>query len=180
MKFALSSVNLILKLIAVQSANFAKLGIQVTEENLSTLMESVNTFARKMVIVGPEDITKVVLTVESVRYVSSLKESIIHRIYSFIFYYKLLLRYFCENYCLNFFKLIDTPIPPVDSKPKIKSFGSFRWLVLDYSVARKLTENGRRIVTHFCPYANGTSSNDPKANYVILCRSTLERFGVNK
>ena len=86
MKFALSSVNLILKLIAVQSATFAKLGIQVTEENLSTLMESVNTFARKLVIVGPEDITKVVLTVGSVRYVSSLKESIIHRIYSVIFY----------------------------------------------------------------------------------------------
>ena len=84
-KFAFSNVNLILKLGVVQSANFANLGVQVTEENLSTLMESVNTFARKMAIVGPEDITKVVLTVGSVRIVSSLKESIIHRIYSVIF-----------------------------------------------------------------------------------------------
>ena len=85
MKFVLSSVNLILKLIALQSANFAKLGAQVKEENLSTLMEFVNTFARKMGIVGPEYNTKVVLTVMSVKYVSSLKESIFHKIYSAIF-----------------------------------------------------------------------------------------------
>ena len=62
-----------------------KTGAQVKEENLSTLMEFVNTFARKMGIVGPEYITKVVLTAMSVKYVSNLKESIFHKIYSAIF-----------------------------------------------------------------------------------------------
>ena len=81
MKVVLLNVNFILKLIALRSAKSAKLGIQVTEEHLSTLMEIVITFARMLDIVGSENITKVVLTVESVKQVSSLKESIIHKIY---------------------------------------------------------------------------------------------------
>ena len=84
MKLVILNVNLILKLIALKRAKPAKLGIQVTEENLSTLMDIVNTFAQKMGIVGPGNITKVVLTVMSVKWVSSLKESIIHKIYSVI------------------------------------------------------------------------------------------------
>ena len=85
---------------------------------------------------------------------------------------------------VNFFKLIDTPstpIPPVDNKPKIKTFGSFRWLVIDHSVVRKLTDEnvGTMITQHFCPYDMSNPRLDPFAQYVLICGSTFTRFRVN-
>ena len=66
MKVPLLNVNLILKLTALKNAT-VNLGFQVMEENLSTLVVFVNTFAPNMDFVGPEKITKVVLTVGSVK-----------------------------------------------------------------------------------------------------------------
>ena len=77
------------------------------------------------------------------------------------------------------FKLIDTtepPIPPVDNEPKIKSFGSFRWLVTNYSVVRKLKEklSGDEI-DHFCPY----DYDGQDARWFLLCESTYLQLEVN-
>jgi len=67
-----------------------------------------------------------------------------------------------------------TPIPPVDNEPKIKFFGSYRWLVIDYSLARKLGDARG----HFCPIDVGKKNFDHKAQYVLICASTATRFGI--
>ena len=72
-------------------------------------------------------------------------------------------------------KLIDTPTPPVDNEPKIKSYGSFRWIVINFSEVRKLTEKlSGNTITHFCPY-----DITDKARWVLLCEETLLRLQVN-
>ena len=58
MKLVVLNVKIILKIIALKSANSAKLGILVAEENFSTLMEFMNNFDRVLDIVGPEILPK--------------------------------------------------------------------------------------------------------------------------
>ena len=76
------------------------------------------------------------------------------------------------------FKLIDTtepPIPPVDNEPKIKSFGSFRWLVIKYSVVRKLKEKLHGdAIDHYCP-----KHKTDEATWALLCESTYLQLEVN-